>query len=130
MIEFAFKPPGRHPRDPLDEQRVIMPVDLQELLAELDAFPCVARLSDLDVYDDTRIDGGWLAGLIEELERMGELLNANALELDIPQRVGVTCDEDIPTDFGRTGFIAWVNNLRDLAQRARSFGVPLLACGN
>ena len=130
MIWLVIKPPGRHPRDPLDPHMAWLPVDLQELLGTLWAFPSVRRLSELGIYDTTRIEGEWLTGLIDELSELLAALERGRVKLIVPDRVGVTFDEDVPMDFGPEGFMRWAKELLMLAQRAKSLGIPLLACGN
>jgi hypothetical protein len=130
MICLVIKPPGRHPRDPLDPHMALLPVDLQELLGALCAFPSVRRLSELGIYDTTRIESEWLTGLIDELSELLAALERGRVKLIVPDRVGVTFDEDVPMDFGLEGFMQWAIELLMLAQRAKSLGIPLLACGN
>lgn len=130
MIWICIKPPNRPPREPYDARQVLLEVDLQEYLASLRSAPSLARLGTLDIYDDTRIEGDWLDGLIDEIPRVRLATQEGTLAMAPPDRVGVTWDEDVKRALGVVGFIVWLDSLLELAHEAKNLRIPLLALGN
>ena len=130
MISFVIRPLGDRRRNYLDPLHVNLQLDLQKFLGMIEQFPAVRRLSNLCVYDESEISGKWLLDLTDDLEELRRNVQDNTLALQVPDEVGVTSDEDLREPFGREVFLGWLENLHTLCIKARTIGVPLLACGD
>lgn len=92
-------------------------------------------LTNLDPYGDTRFVGGRLFQLEREVEDLRSILEAlyrkGGLQrsLEPPEVVGLETEPD-GNPCGRNGVLQFLRALKELCQKARKEGRPLLAMGD
>lgn len=130
MITFVVqKRRGGNKRN-IEQLAVFLQLDLQEFLGTANKLPAIARLSELDSYEDEDIEGEWLEGLIRDLGALLRMMQENTITLHVPEEVGSTSDEDLREKFGREGLFKWATNLLQLSKLAMERSVPLQAAGD
>jgi len=104
---------------------------LLQFLGSVTEFPHLARLSQLNPYDDTPIEGEWLAGLLHDIEELLSNLKMDERTITVPNLVGDPPSGNAPPEpFDIQKFIFWLRELKHLAQRAYDSGIPLIAYGD